>query len=114
MKLKKQYLSELTEEKRNEFIREVDSNFGGNSAGDLRAVVNAWEKYSSSVIDTEIVTDENDTSIYDYRIFDPHHHGKNSIYTNFDGWSNWLCEYRDNEGNDIDVIFDEYDGEAQI
>lgn len=114
MKLKKQYLSELTEGKRNEIIREVDSNFGENSADDLRAVVNAWEEYSPSVVDAEIVTDENDTSIYDYRIFDPHHYGESDIYTDFNGWSNWLCEYWDNEGNNIDVIFDEYDGEAQI
>lgn len=38
---------------------------------------------------------------------------RGDLYTNFDGWTQWLCQYEDNEHNTIEVIFDEYDGIPQ-
>lgn len=103
MKLKKIYLSNLSESERKDMCEEYE---------DLATVNKLWNNYSTDVIDAEIAVAE-DGTVYDYRIFDPHHYCGNAAYINFEGWSNWLCEYRDLQGNNIDAIFDEYDGELQ-
>lgn len=104
MSLIKKLLSEMDENARQQVI---DSD--GSTT--LENVVKAWEKYSDSIVDAEVVTDE-DNTLYDYRVFDPQH-VSGSLYTNFDGWTHWLCQYEDNEHNTIDIIFDEYDGVPQ-
>lgn len=104
MKLVKKLLSKIDVNARQEAI------YSGSDAN-LESVVKAWGKYSDSVVDAEIVTDE-DNALYDYRIFDPQH-VSGSLYTNFDGWTQWLCQYEDSQNNTIDLIFDEYGGVPQ-
>lgn len=116
MKLQKVLFSELSEEVQKQVINEF-------SESSYNPEYLTQETYSSSVIDAEIVTYEGDENnplmtVIDIRVFDPYNHipspdGYAPVYINFDGWSNWLYDYHDNQGNDIDTIFDEYDGETQ-
>ena len=73
-------------------------------------------KVSRSVVSAEVVVDE-DFNLYDIKVFDLYHLVKNGegtpIYIGPVGWSNWLFEYRDNAGNDVDTILDEFDGVPQ-
>lgn len=111
MKLKKIYLSEI-ENKNEAASGSFNLATGDFGESELEAIVKLWETVSDSILDAEIVTDE-DGTLYDYRIFDPYHKLGGGIYTNFDGWSHWRNQYQDNEGNDIDAIFDNYNGETQ-
>ena len=73
-------------------------------------------KFSREEVNAEVVVDE-DFVLYDIRVFDPYHHVKNEggtpIYIGPVGWSNWLFEYMDNAGHDVDEILDEFDGVPQ-
>lgn len=104
MKLVRKYLSEI--ENKNEVAT------GDSGENELQAIISLWDTVSDSILDAELVTDE-DGTLYDYRIFDPQHRLGGGIYTNFDGWSEWRNQYQDNEGNGIDTIFNEYDGVPQ-
>ena len=77
----------------------------------------------SAEVGAEVVLDE-DGTLYDIRVFDPYNRVKprkdddglmrdQAVYIGPDGWSNWLFEYSDNEFNDIDTIFEEYNGVTQ-
>lgn len=72
MKLEKKLLSEMGENAR----QEVTGNDGSTN---LENVIKAWDRYSDSVVDAEVVTDENNT-LYDYRIFDPQHVSGGPLY----------------------------------
>lgn len=111
MKLKKSYLSEI-ENKNEAASGSFNLATGDFGESELEAIVKLWETVSDSILDAEIVTDE-DGTLYDYRIFDPYHKLGGGIYTNFDGWSHWQMAYEDLAGNDVDTIFDEYDGYPQ-
>lgn len=73
-------------------------------------------KFSRSVVSAEVVVDE-DFNLYDIKVFDLYQLVKNDegtpIYIGPVGWSNWLFEYRDNAGHDVDTILDEFDGVPQ-
>lgn len=80
-------------------------------------------EYSKGVVNAEVVTDE-DGTLYDIRVFDPYnqvHPRKDddgmmtdqAVYIGWDGWSDWLFDYTDPAGNDVDEIIENYDGETQ-
>ena len=84
------------------------------------AYLDRW--YSHKKVDAEVVLDE-DGKLYDIRVFDPFglvkprwdegiidDHGVN---IGADGWSDWLLAYTDPEGNDVDSIIENYNGEPQ-
>lgn len=74
------------------------------------------EDYTRSVVDAEVAIGE-DGCIYDVRVYDPYGHIKSNghmpVYINADGWSHWLFDYRDNAGNTVDTIMEDFDGELQ-
>lgn len=115
MKLTKIYLSELGDATCIDKMLDHANGEYGNS--DLSKVAKAWDNYMANTVDAEIVTDTENSNIYDYRIFDPQHLVKdasgNSYFTNNDGWTNWMTGYEDNNGNDVNTIFDEHNGYAQ-
>lgn len=94
MKLIKKLLSDLENK---------DVRILANQYEDVASVVKLWNTCSISCVDVEVVYD-NDMTLYDYRVFDPYNHIE-GLYTGFDGWTGWLCDYRDLQGNDIDTIF---------
>lgn len=105
---------ELPQEQQKSIISEFGENF--NPAY-------LTGKYSTNVVNAEVVTDEEGT-LYDMRVFDPFNHVQPrrdddrmmtdmAVYIGFDGWSDWLFDYTDPAGNDVDEIFEEYDGETQ-
>lgn len=108
-KLERNYFSELDKAQKQSVKEQLEDRLGLDSEY-------MKNKYSSRIVDVEVVYDENGT-LYDARVFDPYNkisgNRRTPIYIGFNGWSNWLGEYRDNAGNDIDDIFDEYDGETQ-
>lgn len=69
-------------------------------------------KFSREEVNVEVVIDE-DGTLYDFRVFDPFQLVDKELYVYADGWSNWLLEYRDNAGHDVDEILDEFDGVPQ-
>lgn len=110
-------------------------NFNELSKGQQEAIKNEFGKtynpayltgeYSddNAEVGAEVVLDE-DGNLYDIRVFDPYSRVQprkdddglmrdQAVYIGPDGWSHWLFEYSDNEFNDIDTIFEEYDGETQ-
>ena len=74
------------------------------------------DTYSRSIVNAQVVVDK-DFNLYDIKVFDPYHVVKGGnylqVYIGPNGWSHWLIEYRDNAGNDMDTIFEDYDGETQ-
>lgn len=111
MKLIRKLLSEV--EDKNEVASDyLNLATGDDGESELEAIIDLWETINDSMLDAEVVTDE-DGTLYDYRIFDPQHKLGGGIYTNFSGWTDWRNQYQDNEGNDIDTIFDEYGGVPQ-
>ena len=108
MKLTSYYFNELNGEQQNRILDNFCEN--GFSADYLN------DKYSRAIVNALVVVDQ-DFNLYDIKVFDPYHLVKSDkdlpVYIGPDGWSNWLFEYRDNAGNDIDGILDDYDGETQ-
>lgn len=93
---------DLSKEQQKSIISELGENFDpAYFAGDDLNNVNA-----------EVVTDE-DGTLYDVRVFDPFHNVEGDTYIGPDGWSNWLLDYTDPAGNDVDEIIENYDGETQ-
>lgn len=106
MKLQKFYLCDKTVAEINKIVDEIESISLLNYEP-LRNV------RGSSSLNAEIVTD-NDGVIYDYRVFDPYHELEDGDpYRTFDGWTYWQAAYEDNNGHDIDEIFDDFGGETQ-
>lgn len=115
MKLQKYLFSELTKEVQQRVIDEFSTS--GYNPEYL-----TQEDYSTISNNAEIVTNEGDGDnpllmLIDIRVFDPYNHISHENYAcvglNYDGWSGWLYDYRDDEGNDIDTIFEKYNGETQ-
>ena len=108
MKLTSYYFNELNGEQQNRILDNFCEN--GFSADYLNG------KYSRAIVNAQVVVDQ-DFNLYDIKVFDPYHLVKSDkdlpVYIGLDGWSNWLFEYRDNAGNDIDEILEDYDGEIQ-
>ena len=97
VKLTVYQLSELTKEQQNLLIAQLDACFTPDYAtANLKSEHNV-----------EAAVDE-DGKLYDIRVFDPFHFiktgGNTPLYIGPDGWSNWLLDYRDPAGNDIDTI----------
>ena len=104
MRLTRYYFNELTEEQQTSLMNDFQEN-GGNAD-----YLNG--KFSREEVNVEVVVDE-DGTLYDFRVFDPFQLVDKKLYVYADGWSNWLLEYRDNAGNDVDEILDEFDGVPQ-
>ena len=104
MKLTSYYFNELTEEQQTSLMNDFQEN-GGNAD-----YLNG--KFSREEVNAEVVIDE-DGTLYDIRVFDPLHLVDKKLYVYADGWSNWLYEYTDPAGHDIDEILNNYDGEIQ-
>ena len=103
-KLTKCYFDELPKEQQ----RRVTESFLDN--GGSEDYLNG--KFSREEVNVEVVIDE-DGTLYDFRVFDPFQLVDKELYVYADGWSNWLLEYRDNAGHDVDEILDEFDGVPQ-
>lgn len=108
MKITSYFFDELTEEQRIRVINQASEN--GVNLDYLE------EDFVPFLVNAEVVVDE-DFLLYDVRICDPYHYvhseGHAPLYTNPDGWSYWLFEYRDNAGNDVDTILQDHGGELQ-
>lgn len=108
MKLTSYYFNKLNEEQQ---IRIMD-NFceNGFSADYLNG------KYSRAIVNAQVVVDQN-FNLYDIKVFDPYNQVKDAeclqVYITPSGWSNWLYEYTDPAGHDVDEILEDYDGEIQ-
>lgn len=100
-KLTKFYFDELPKEQQ----RRVTESFLDN--GGSEDYLNG--KFSREEVNVEVVIDE-DGTLYDFRVFDPFQLVDKELYVYADGWSNWLLEYRDPAGNDIDTILQDQDG----
>lgn len=68
------------------------------------------------IVNAQVVVDD-DFNLYDIIVFDPFNNVKDvecrPVYIGPSGWSNWLYEYTDPAGHDVDEILDDYDGEIQ-
>ena len=104
MKVEKQNFYDLQKALQKSIIKDFERN-GFNPAY-------LTGEYSQEEVNAEVVIDEYGT-LYDIQIFDPFHIVDSDIYTNADGWSDWLYGYMDPAGNDIDEIFADYDGVPQ-
>lgn len=108
MKLTSYYFNELNEEQQNRIMDNFSEN--GFNADYLNG------KYSRAIVNAQVVVDGG-WNLYDIKVFDPYNLVKDDeclpVYIGAGGWSNWLFEYRDNAGNNIDEILDDYDGETQ-
>lgn len=73
-------------------------------------------EYSKGIVNAEVVTDE-DGTVCDVRVFDPfnHVHPRKdddglmtdlAVYIGPYGWSDWLYQYQDFDGNDTDTILE--------
>ena len=107
-KLTSYYFDELTKEQQDRIMESFsESGYSNDYLND---------KYSRSIVNAQIVVDE-DWNLYDIKVFDPYHRVENGeclpVYIGPSGWSNWLFEYRDPAGNDVDEILEDYDGEIQ-
>lgn len=108
MKLTSYYYDELTKEQQ---VR-IQNNFyeNGYSPNYLN------NTYSRAIVNAQVVVDK-DFNLYDIKVFDPYHLVKSDkdlpVYIGPSGWSNWLFEYRDNAGNDMNAILEGSDGETQ-
>lgn len=107
MKITSYSFDELTEEQRIKVITQAEENL---------VDIDYLQYVTPALGNAEIVVDE-DFLLYDVKIFDPYHtvqsEGNTPLYINADGWSNWLLEYRDNAGNDVETILRYYEGELQ-
>lgn len=107
-KLTSYYFDELTKEQQAKIMESFSES--GYSADYLSG------KYSRSTVNAQVVVD-NDFNLYDVKVFDPYNQVKTGehlpVYIGPDGWSHWLYDYRDPAGNDIDEIFEDYDGMPQ-
>lgn len=108
MKLYFYFFDELTEEQRIRVINQASEN--GVNLDYLE------EDFVPALVNAEVVVDE-DFFLYDVKIFDPYHYvqcnGNTPLYINADGCSNWLFEYRDIAGSDVETILQDYGGELQ-
>lgn len=108
MKLEIKNYDELNEAQKKEVIEEMGECYN------TQYLTN--EDYTRAVVNAEVAVGE-DGCIYDVRVFDPYRHIKANdhvpIYIGADGWSHWLFDYRDLDGNDVDTILEEFDGELQ-
>lgn len=87
---------DLPKEQRESIISEFGEYFSPDYLND---------KYSRNEVNVEVALDE-DGNLYDARVFDPYQLVDKGVYINPDGWSNWLYDYHDPSGLDIDEIFD--------
>ena len=99
--------SELTKEQQKSVASRLGAVLGAGYTPDYLT-----EECSSSVVNIEVVLDE-DGTLYDFRVFDPFQLVDKELYVYADGWSNWLLDYRDNAGHDVGEILDEFDGVPQ-
>lgn len=91
---------DLPKEQRESIISEFGEYFSPDYLND---------KYSRNEVNVEVALDE-DGNLYDARVFDPYQLVDKGVYINPDGWSNWLYDYHDPSGLDIDEIFDQRNG----
>ena len=95
-------ISELTKEQQKSVITKLGAETGAGYTPDYLT-----GEFPCSEVNVEVVLDE-DGTIYDIRVFDPFHiintGGHIPIYIGPDGWSGWLLDYHDPEGNDINTI----------
>lgn len=111
-KLIKTYLSDI---KNGATRKSIADEIGGAFA---IFISKAMEKYGKQNVNAEVVIPQEDLDspcpiLYDLRIFDPYRKACGNLYLNADGWSGWLDDYHDTEGNDINAIFDKYGGVPQ-
>lgn len=108
MKLTSYFFNELNEEQQNCIMDNFCEN--GFNADYMNG------KFSRGAVNAQVVVDE-DMNVYDVKVFDPYNLVKDGeclpVYIGPSGWSNWLYEYRDPAGNDVDTILEDYDGEIQ-
>lgn len=108
MKLEIKYYDELSAAQKKETIDQMGECYNPQYMTN--------EDYTRSVVDAEVAIGE-DGCIYDVRVYDPCGHIKSNghmpVYIYADGWSHWLFDYRDNAGNDVDTIMEDFDGELQ-
>lgn len=108
MKIEVKNFYDLTKEQQGKIMDDF-IEYGGNSD-----YLN--DRYSRAIVNAQVAFDE-DLNLYDIKVFDPYHNVKdgegNTVYIGPDGWSHWLLNYRDNAGNDVDTIMEDYDGELQ-
>lgn len=108
--------SDLSEGVRESIISEFSEHFNP-------AYLTGEYSDDNAEVGAEVVLDE-DGNLYDIRVFDPYNRVQprkdddglmrdKAVYIGPDGWSHWLLEYSDNEFNDIDTIFEEYNGVTQ-
>lgn len=108
MKLQKYLLNDLDFEDRDRLVNALNVQMTGEESGEFDGL-----REFIGPTDAEIVADDDD-NIYDVRLFDPYNRiDAVNPYRYGDGWSNWLFEYTDNQGNNIDAIFEKYNGETQ-
>ena len=112
MKIEVKNYDELTESQK----KEVLDKMGDCYNVDYLAI----DDYSRSEVNAEVAIGE-DGNVYDVRVYDPYQHintGEDTgefipVFIGAYGWSYWLFGYRDLDGNDVDTIIDEFDGELQ-
>ena len=104
-KLTTYYFDELTKEQQ----RRIMNDFS-ETTGLISDYLNG--KFSREEVNVEVVVDD-DGTLYDIRVFDPFQLVDKELYVYADGWSDWLLDYHDPAGNDIDEIFEAYDGMPQ-
>jgi hypothetical protein len=107
-KLTAYYYDELTKEQQAKIMSDFsESGYNNDYLND---------KFSRATVNAQVVVDD-DWVLYDIKVFNPYHLVKNGqhlpVYIGPDGWSNWLFDYRDPAGNDVDEILEGYDGVPQ-
>ena len=106
MKLTSYYFNELNEEQQ---IR-IMNNFCEHDP-----IVKYLDGlYSYAIVNAQVVVDE-DFHLCDIKVYDPYNLIQNPtpVYINWMGWSNWLFDYRDKAGHNMDRILYRYGGETQ-
>lgn len=115
-KLIKKYFKTLSQGEQESIIEEFGETYNP-------AYLTGEYSDDNAEVGAEVVLDE-DGNLYDIRVFDPYNRVKprkdddcltrdQAVHIGPDGWSRWLFEYSDNEFNDIDTIFEEYNGVTQ-
>lgn len=115
-KLSRRYFSELPKDVQGKVKEEFSEHFNP-------AYLTGEYSDDNAEVGAEVVLDEDD-NLYDIRVFDPYNRVQprkdgdglmrdQAVYIGPDGWSHWLFGYSDNEFNDIDTIFEEYNGVTQ-
>lgn len=88
------YFSDLKKAAQKRAVQQADS-VNPEAAELLLQIQQYWSEYSASILDAQLAIDPREKLLYDVRIFDPHHHLPQSLYTDFSGWTEWLLGWTD-------------------